>query len=373
MGINYYNLFFETNMKIFGIRQNLIFNLEEAIKGYHQTAKAIVYGSDMSGILAATVFDFLPQVRFCGFVDGSEERQTKGFLGIPIRDPEETDFSEFDIVIIATAPRHYREITETIDRLGGKTTLKIYLFNERDPNPILPETYHRVVVSCRMRSGSSMFRNFFHKAMEKAHYRYITPENTADETVMFYLKDRTDDFDWNLESGEYCLAHYLLTDRLKSKIKAGHIKGIHTIRDPRDAILSLAHYIKFRNWLPNEENIVDNLIEAYGCQIDDSLKWMTCPKANTLIIKYEDMTRNPSATFKSVCDFLHIPLPDTLIQKYASDVTFERLSGGRSRGQEDRQSHFRKGVSDGWKQGFTPSQLSRIDALYSEKIKRLGY
>lgn len=52
---------------------------------------------------------------------------------------------------------------------------------------------------------------------------------------------------------------------------------------------------------------------------------------------------------------------------------FERLSGGRAAGHEDRSSHYRKGTAGDWRQHFTPAVRARFGQLHAELLVQAGY
>jgi len=52
---------------------------------------------------------------------------------------------------------------------------------------------------------------------------------------------------------------------------------------------------------------------------------------------------------------------------------FERLSGGRPRGDEDPDHHSRKGVSGDWRRHFTEAHVDRFKRLYNPLLLKTGY
>ena len=54
-------------------------------------------------------------------------------------------------------------------------------------------------------------------------------------------------------------------------------------------------------------------------------------------------------------------------------ASFQKLSGGRQRGREDKKSHFRKGVVGDWKNTFDEPSRLRFEAAAGTLLADLGY
>ena len=54
-------------------------------------------------------------------------------------------------------------------------------------------------------------------------------------------------------------------------------------------------------------------------------------------------------------------------------ASFEKLSRGRTRGEEDATSFFRKGVAGDWKNTFTEGDKSIFKEAAGDLLVRLGY
>jgi hypothetical protein len=54
-------------------------------------------------------------------------------------------------------------------------------------------------------------------------------------------------------------------------------------------------------------------------------------------------------------------------------ASFEKLSKGRKRGEEDPSSFFRKGVAGDWKHVFTQREKEAFDREAGDLLARLGY
>jgi len=61
------------------------------------------------------------------------------------------------------------------------------------------------------------------------------------------------------------------------------------------------------------------------------------------------------------------------VRRCVSSASFEKLSRGRSRGQEDPTSFFRKGVAGEWRNVFTEEDGKIFEEEAGELLVRLGY
>lgn len=66
-------------------------------------------------------------------------------------------------------------------------------------------------------------------------------------------------------------------------------------------------------------------------------------------------------------------LPKTEVGSVVERKSFERLSGGRKRGEEDVRSHFRKGKAGDWKHHLSAELLDLFDVRHPGLVEQLGY
>lgn len=197
-----------------------------------------------------------------------------------------------------------------------------------------------------------------------------------------------------------------------------NFRGVHLIRDPRDVVVS-GYYSHLKShetsdWPQLQEHrrqlkavrkqeglalemkfsraFIENMIDwDYG---DDSI----------LELRYEDFTSSPN--FELLWDFLEVggadpdgsmawfakrnlnrasnragfgPLfwtircPRKILDNISEALEFERLSGGRPRGSQDSNSHFRKGVAGDWVDEFDDGLKAEFKTLFPGALEKLGY
>jgi hypothetical protein len=179
---------------------------------------------------------------------------------------------------------------------------------------------------------------------------------------------------------------------------------IHIIRDGRDVVLSTMHH----RWNQAEDRggtvelAPDQLAkrEAYrknprallesgegifpdGWLRGNAAKWNARVSravkdgpallgANYREVRYEALLVRPKEEFKQLLEFLGVDASEQTVERCVSAASFERLAGGRSRGQE-APSFFRKGIAGDWKNAFTESDKQDFKAVAGDLLIELGY
>ncbi len=168
-------------------------------------------------------------------------------------------------------------------------------------------------------------------------------------------------------------------------------RGVNIIRDPRDILISayFSHLYshetninpkigKLRNKYQNvsqEEGLIIELEEFMPYVFKMMYNWDYSQK-NVMEIKFEEITVNTVEVVPKIFEFLglmeeYISYDDLL--KIINENSFKKLSGGRSISQEDKRSHYRKGVSGDWKNYFTDKIKRRFKELNNELLIKLNY
>jgi hypothetical protein len=90
-------------------------------------------------------------------------------------------------------------------------------------------------------------------------------------------------------------------------------------------------------------------------------------------VRYEDLLERPNEEVGRLARFLGADTSERAVQQAVGSASFEKLSKGRERGQEDTSSFYRKGVAGDWNNYFT----ERDKEIYKEEagklLIRLGY
>ncbi len=178
---------------------------------------------------------------------------------------------------------------------------------------------------------------------------------------------------------------YLTKEELDAAKPDWPVRYFVIIRDLRDTLVS--SYFSFRNshraemgWMPKYRAVLQRLNKEDGLlyMID---VWLHQPAAiqkswiasGETYYRLEEILTDPArqvgAIFQSICD----NASDGDVKRLLGQHSFLTLSGGRKPGQEDPNSHYRKGVPGDWREHFSPKVKSRFKESFGELPRLAGY
>jgi len=147
---------------------------------------------------------------------------------------------------------------------------------------------------------------------------------------------------------------------------------IHIIRDPRDGAVS--GYARFRQRLADDLKRPD-YVKAYAT--DWMARILAVRKHSLgrayLEIRYEDLHADTMARATNLFRFIGVDPVETEIQAAIDAASFERLSGGRRRGEQDPDSHYRRGEVGGWRDEMTAEEIEIAERAAAPLMRQLGY
>lgn len=145
-------------------------------------------------------------------------------------------------------------------------------------------------------------------------------------------------------------------------------------RDLRDVAVSYVFYVRKTPWHPEYQLYKDlSVVEGLELFADELLvpykKWIQSWHKNrdrelSLEVKYENLNANTLEIMTEIADHFGLDSSEEMIERIVKRFSFENLSGGRSQGEENSDSFFRKGKSGDWKNHFTPE----LEEQYKKKI-----
>lgn len=203
------------------------------------------------------------------------------------------------------------------------------------------------------------------------------------------------------------------------------VVGFHVIRDPRDVLVSayfshlhthesgawpeLAEHRRRLRSASKEEGL--HLQIEFISDVFEALQGWDYGSDGILELTFEELTARPYRTFLRVFDHLGVlderdlglrrqlgyvvrglwnqavvladgpdllrlrrrSVPGERLLAVVYQNRFDRKTGGRRPGEEDRSSHYRKGVPGDWRNHLERSHLQELDRRFPELFGRTGY
>jgi hypothetical protein len=163
---------------------------------------------------------------------------------------------------------------------------------------------------------------------------------------------------------------------------------IYIVRDPRDVAISLAAH----NGSTIDAAIADMATPSYGTQNSDqaafevwgswsehTLSWTDKPHEAVLVVRYEDMHADPTATFTGVARHLRQkPTPEQIAEAIAlssfKELRDTEIAAGDFRERSERADRFfREGRVGEWREKLTPAQVKSIEDTHRAQMMKFGY
>ncbi len=146
-------------------------------------------------------------------------------------------------------------------------------------------------------------------------------------------------------------------------------RTVLVVRDPRDVVISYFHYANAKkelNFSGELSDVINHPEMGFEYFFKQFNSW--CNEAD-LILKYEDLKRDPKTYFRQLCDFIGVVTSDDEIERAIekSDLKAMRDAQASSKAFKekfDKDFVFaRKGVSGEWKILFGAKELAIWDAI----------
>ena len=88
-----------------------------------------------------------------------------------------------------------------------------------------------------------------------------------------------------------------------------------------------------------------------------------------LTVRYEEMLADAEPSLRKMPGHLDVDSGEEIIASCLATASFEALSQGRSRGEEDPHSHFRKGIAGEGRRLLQPATLERFESLAGPEFR----
>ncbi|MEE8574633.1 MAG: sulfotransferase domain-containing protein [Thermodesulfobacteriota bacterium] len=182
---------------------------------------------------------------------------------------------------------------------------------------------------------------------------------------------------------------YITYDSYRKIPKTGEHRGVFILRDPRDLVVSWYFSLRYSHAKSggvgahrdnlNSMEFIEGLKDALRSLMDFGIveaqrTWVNACDDTVLVSKYEDLIGPESGVFfKEIFTHCKIDLPDDELSGLTDRYSFEKMSGGRRPGEEDREKHLRKGISGDWKNYFSESVKDEFKEKTTDLLITLGY
>ena len=183
---------------------------------------------------------------------------------------------------------------------------------------------------------------------------------------------------------------YVNHDTFRAMPKPGDYKAFFMIRDPRDCVVSWYHSARYSY---NASRLISFLREQLNARSEpDGLvfmiewldeagfftaqrSWAEAEKeySDFRIFRYEDLNLAPRKFLDKLLDYLEVPLSVPDRDRLSESHAWEKLSGGRKKGEQNIKSHYRKAKTGDWKAYLQGKTLSRFNEITADLIPVLGY
>jgi hypothetical protein len=152
---------------------------------------------------------------------------------------------------------------------------------------------------------------------------------------------------------------------------------IHVIRDGRDACISGWFHLhrqgkagRFPSLADYADYFAHHHWRAY---ITAARTAATALGDRYLEVRYEALHAEGQAEARRVLALLGVDDTDQAVASCLEGGSFERLSGGRQRGEEDASSFYRKGIVGDWRAHFDEPAIARFRQRAGDLLVELGY
>ncbi len=163
-------------------------------------------------------------------------------------------------------------------------------------------------------------------------------------------------------------------------------RGFHVIRDPRDVLVSAyfshLHSHRLDPWLRahrpalarlgQEDGMLLELETITGKVLQNMQAW-AYDDPRIYETRFEVLTLRPDPEFRKIFRFLGVPCGKDDLHQVVSRKSFQSLSQGRAKGQENIYHHYRKGIVGDWKNYFTERIKHAFKQHYGQLLIDLGY
>jgi hypothetical protein len=91
------------------------------------------------------------------------------------------------------------------------------------------------------------------------------------------------------------------------------------------------------------------------------------------VLRYEDLSFDFLNTFSKLLDWIGLDSSKEIVEEIKRESSFEKMSGGRSKGCEDMSSNIRKGISGEWRSFLSKPDKEKAWEIAGKELATFGY
>lgn len=166
-------------------------------------------------------------------------------------------------------------------------------------------------------------------------------------------------------------------------LSAAGVRHVVLYRDLRDVAVSHYFYVRQYPWHPEYQiykdlSVQEALVDFAYRLLPDYIHWIRSWHQNrnpelSLIVRYEEMLTDPVQVLTAIVRHFQLGGSDNDIKQIVATHSFQSLSKGRMRGEEDQHSFLRKGVAGDWQNYFTPALKDVYKQRLDDFLIEFGY
>ncbi len=161
-------------------------------------------------------------------------------------------------------------------------------------------------------------------------------------------------------------------------------RAIYMVRDARDVLLSEFAFLSALEYYTQDldhfvKTFLFTRVSAYGPWHKNVASWLDSPIAkngNMMLVRYEDLRKDPVPGFAQMADFLGVQVSEDRIKQAVANNSIQKM-----RDKEDKEPvrasiggrFVRDGKVRGWVSKLTPEQVQLIEKHAGNALLRLGY
>ncbi len=229
----------------------------------------------------------------------------------------------------------------------------------------------------------------FHLTHYKAGSRWIHRilKRCVADRLLPIQADRAELLSQPIEPGRVYSACYASRSEFEALDIPPDSKRFFIIRDMRDTTVSAYFSLKISHVRkddaeinPLRDRLADTELEQGLLMILDD--WMPLSaeiqsswlEVGEPFIRYEDLLSDDTGILeRALIDQCELGIPRETLREAIDFVSFERLSGGRKRGDENLADHYRKGIAGDWENHFTEPVKDAFKERFGELLIATGY